>query len=175
MAKTIFSLSALIFSVMLLVMGNTFLSTLLGLRLSLEGIDPAVIGWVLVGFSIGSILGSIYSKTIVERVGHIRSFAVFAATMAVVALLHPLFVSPVVWAVFRAISGLSIAGLMVVIESWCSTRANNENRGKLFGIYQIVVYLAAASGQMLIATANPASLRSEERRVGKECRSRWWP
>lgn len=159
MARTIFSLSALIFSVMLLVMGNTFLSTLLGLRLSLEGIDPAVIGWVLVGFSIGSILGSIYSKNIIERVGHIRSFAVFAATMAVVALLHPLFVSPVVWAILRAISGLSMAGLMVVIESWFSTRANNENRGKLFGIYQIVVYLAAASGQMLIATANPASLR----------------
>src|SRR5690606_40006489 len=74
-------------------------------------------------------------------------------------LLHPLFVSPAVWAVLRAISGLSMAGLMVVIESWFSTRANNENRGKLFGIYQIVVYLAAASGQMLIATSNPASLR----------------
>src|SRR5207248_8664661 len=27
----------------------------------------------------------------------------------------------------------------------------------------------------LLAKARPAEPRSEERRVGKECRSRWWP
>src|SRR5690606_1161688 len=107
------------------------------------------------GFSVGSILGSIYCKRIIERVGHIRSFSVFAAIMAVAALLHPLILHPIVWALLRATSGLAMAGLMVIIESWFSTRATNENRGKLFGIYQIVVFLSAAGGQLMIATADP--------------------
>src|SRR5690554_8122676 len=105
MARTIFSLSALIFSVMLLVMGNTFLSTLLGLRLSLEGIDPAVIGWVPVGSSVGSILGSIFSKNIIERVGHSHSCTGFPDTMPVVALRRPRAVGLDAWACVRAISG----------------------------------------------------------------------
>lgn len=159
MARTLYSLIALFMSVMLLVIGNTFLSTLLGIRMSLDGINPSVIGWVLVGFSIGSIIGSFYCRAIIERVGHIRSFAVFSAIMAVVALLHPLILHPVVWAVLRSISGLSMAGLMIVIESWFSTRATNDNRGKLFGIYQIMVFLSSAGGQMLIAVSNPSALK----------------
>ena len=35
--------------------------------------------------------------------------------------------------------------------------------------------LAALLRQSATATPNPAALRSEERRVGKECRSRWSP
>ncbi|QSP95656.1 MFS transporter [Marinobacter salinisoli] len=157
MTRMVASLSALIISIALLVSGNAFLMTLLGIRLSFEQVSPDVIGWILVCYSIGFVLGTMYVHTIIERVGHIRAFAVFAAVSAVVALLYPMVIYEPVWAVFRVLSGFSVAGVLVVIESWFSSRATNENRGALFAVYQIVFYLSAAGGQLLINVSDPAN------------------
>ena len=157
MTQMVISLSALILSIILLVSGNAFLMTLLGIRLSIESISPDVIGWILVCYSIGLVVGSLYAHLIIGRVGHIRSFAVFAAVSAVAALLYPMAVSEVFWAVLRVISGFSIAGLMVVIESWFSSRATNSNRGTMFAVYQIVYYLASAGGQLFVNIGEPST------------------
>jgi MFS family permease len=151
------SLSALIFSIVLLVSGNAFLMTLLGIRLSIEQISPDVIGWVLVCYSIGFVLGTLYVQKIIGRVGHIRAFAVFAAMAAAFALMYPMAVSPLFWGVLRVLSGFSIAGVLVVIESWFSSRATSANRGALFAVYQIVFYLSAAGGQLFVNVGDPAN------------------
>lgn len=52
MTRTVASLSALLMSIVLLVSGNAFLMTLLGIRLSIESVSPDVIGWVLVCLSL---------------------------------------------------------------------------------------------------------------------------
>ena len=157
MTRMVASLSALILSIVLLVSGNAFLMTLLGIRLSIEEISPDVIGWVLVCYSIGFVLGTLYVHKIIGRVGHIRAFAVFAAMAAVTALMYPMAISMVFWAVLRVLSGFSIAGVLVVIESWFSSRATNANRGALFAVYQIVFYLSAAGGQLIVNVGDPAN------------------
>ncbi|MDF0751365.1 MFS transporter [Marinobacter sp. 71-i] len=157
MTRMVTSLSALILSIVLLVSGNAFLMTLLGVRLSIEAVSPDIIGWILVCYSIGFVLGTLYVHHIIGRVGHIRAFAVFAAMAAVCALLYPMAVSEVFWAILRALSGFSVAGVLVVIESWFSSRASNANRGALFAVYQIVFYLSAAGGQLLINVGEPSS------------------
>jgi len=151
------SLSALILSIILLVSGNAFLMTLLGIRLSIEQVAPDVIGWVLVCYSIGFVLGTLYVHRVIGRVGHIRAFAVFAAMAAVASLMYPMAVSMVFWAFLRVLSGFSIAGVLVVIESWFSSRATNANRGALFAVYQIVFYLSAAGGQLVVNVGDPAN------------------
>ena len=156
MTRMVTSLSALILSIVLLVSGNAFLMTLLGIRMSIEAVDLATIGWVLVCYSIGFVLGTLYLHRVIGRVGHIRAFAVFAALAAVSALLYPLAVSAIFWAFLRALSGFSIAGVLVVIESWFSSRATNANRGALFAVYQIVFYLSAAGGQLIVNVGDPA-------------------
>lgn len=156
MTRVVVSLSALLFSIVLLVSGNAFLMTLLGLRLSLEKVPPALIGWILVCYSIGFVIGTLYAGRVIERVGHIRSFAVFSALTAAAALMYPLSSSATFWALLRTISGVSIAGLLVVIESWFSSRATNDNRGALFAVYQIVYYVAAAGGQLLVNVGDPS-------------------
>lgn len=156
MTKTITSLSTLFFCIVLLVAGNTLLMTLLGVRMTLAEIDTKLIGWVLVCYSLGFVLGSIYCPRIVTRVGHIRSFAVFCALMSMVAIAHPLHLNLVSWALLRFMAGVSMAGLMLVVESWLSTRATNENRGTLFASYQVVFYLASAGGQLLLSFAKPS-------------------
>jgi MFS family permease len=157
MTRTVTSLSALILSIILLVSGNAFLMTLLGVRLSIESVSPDIIGWILVCYSIGFVLGTLYVHRIISRVGHIRTFAAFAAMAAVCSLLYPMAVSEPFWAVLRALSGFSAAGVLVVIESWFSSRATNTNRGTLFAIYQIVFYSSVAGGQLLINVGEPSS------------------
>ncbi|WP_336367755.1 MFS transporter [Marinobacter sp. C2H3] len=157
MTRMVTSLSALILSIVLLVSGNAFLMTLLGIRLSLEQVPPDVIGWVLVCYSIGFVLGTLYVHRVIGRVGHIRAFAVFAALAAVTSLMYPMAISMVFWAVLRVISGFSIACVLVVIESWFSSRATNANRGALFAVYQIVFYLSAAGGQLVVNVGDPAN------------------
>lgn len=157
MTRMVTSLSALILSIVLLVSGNAFLMTLLGIRMSLESIDPGTIGWVLVCYSVGFVLGTLYVNKVIGRVGHIRAFAVFAALAAVSALLYPVAMSVVIWALLRGVSGFCMAGVLVVIESWFSSRATNSNRGALFAVYQIVFYLSAAGGQLIVNLGDPAS------------------
>lgn len=156
MTRMVTSLSALLLSIILLVSGNAFLMTLLGIRLSIESVSPDIIGWVLVCYSIGFVLGTLYVQRIIGSVGHIRAFAVFAAIAAVTSLMYPMAISMVFWAALRVISGFSIAGVLVVIESWFSSRASNSNRGALFAVYQIVFYLSAAGGQLFVNVGDPA-------------------
>jgi MFS family permease len=157
MTRMVTSLSALLLSIVLLVSGNAFLMTLLGVRLSIESVSADIIGWILVCYSIGFVLGTLYVHRIISRVGHIRTFAAFAAMAAVCSLLYPMAVSEPLWAILRALSGFSAASVLVVIESWFSARATNANRGTLFAIYQIVFYISAAGGQLLINVGEPAS------------------
>ncbi|MES1924971.1 MFS transporter [Salinisphaera sp. T31B1] len=150
MTRLASSLIALIASIILLVAGNAFLMTLLGLRLSHEGFSTSLIGWILVCYSVGFVGGTLFAERVVERVGHIRAFAVFATTLAISIQIYPLAVSAPLWAGLRALAGFAMAGLMIVMESWFSSRATNANRARLFAVYQVVFFLSTASGQLLI-------------------------
>src|SRR5687767_15713034 len=49
---------------------------------------------------------------------------------------------------------------------------------KVFGKsdrYYIKQYIEQTCLQVIVVLDGSGSMRSEERRVGKECRSRWWP
>lgn len=158
MTRLATSLIALIASIVLLVSGNAFLMTLLGLRLSVEGFSTSLIGWILVCYSVGFVGGTVFAERVVERVGHIRAFAVFATALAVTVQIYPLAVNAPLWAALRAFGGFAMAGLMIVMESWFSSRATNENRARLFAVYQIVFFLSTASGQLLINVGAPQTM-----------------
>ncbi|WP_144821045.1 MFS transporter [Marinobacter piscensis] len=156
MTRMVTSLSALLLSVILLISGNAFLMTLLGIRLSIESVSPDVIGWVLVCYSVGFVLGTLYVYHIIKRVGHIRAFAILAAIAAVTALLYPIAVSMLFWALLRAVSGFTVAGVLLIIESWFSSRASNSNRAALFAVYQVVFFLSIAGGQLIVNVGDPS-------------------
>lgn len=157
MRLLVISLLALFVSLALLVSGNAFLATLLGLRFALMDIDVGTIGLVMVGYSIGFVVGAKYGGIVIRRVGHIRAFAVYAAIAAVATLIYPMTNEVWLWWLLRVIGGITIAALFVTIESWFSAVATNANRGTIFALYQVVSYLAAAGGQLLIALNNPQS------------------
>lgn len=156
MQRTIVNLSSLIVSIILLIIGNAFLMTLLGLRLSIEGFSAGVIGWILAFYSIGFVAGTLYAGRIIEKVGHIRAFAVFAAVLTASILVYPMAIEANLWGALRALGGFVMAGLMIVMESWFSSKADNRNRASLFAIYQIVFFLSTAGGQVMIRVADPS-------------------
>ncbi|GAA3533550.1 MFS transporter [Zobellella aerophila] len=155
--RLVVSLSSLIFSVFLLMGGNTFVMTLLGVNLGLKKVEPTLIGSIMVCYSVGFVLGSLYGPKVIQRVGHIRAFAVFSAFLACSTMIFPLTDSIMVWALLRALSGVAVAGCFIVIESWFSAVATNEYRATLFFTYQICTYVAATAGQLLIGLTDPAA------------------
>ncbi|WP_245748790.1 hypothetical protein [Oceanisphaera psychrotolerans] len=70
--RLVISLSSLIISVFLLMGGNTFVMTLLGVNLGLKGVEPTLIGSIMVCYSVGFVFGSLYGPKVIQRVGHIR-------------------------------------------------------------------------------------------------------
>ena len=153
--KTLVAIVALFASLVLLVMGNSSLGTTSALRLEIEGFEPGTIGLVLALTSLGFVLGSLYGIRVVQRVGHIRAFAVFASIAAAATLMQPLHVSVPGWMLFRLVLGFCIAGLMLVIESWINSHATKQSRGGLLATYMVLFFLAASSGQFIVMLGDP--------------------
>ena len=130
------SITALLFSITLLLAGAGLMGAVVGVRRNLEGIDPQILGIVLAAYYVGLVIGSHQAGRIIRRVGHIRAFAIFAALCTVAILLQGLYTLPVLWFVLRVLIGFSTAGVYMVVESWLNERAANDARGRVFSIWR---------------------------------------
>jgi MFS family permease len=63
------------------------------------------------------------------------------------------------WMVLRMVSGICMAGLIMVTESWLNERASNVNRGQVLSFYMITNYFAAGSGQLLLSVGDPSQFK----------------
>jgi len=149
--------AALLTGVALLLLGNGLFLTLVPLRADLEGFNAAWIGAIGAAYSVGFVVGCYLVPPLVERVGHIRVYAAFAALGAVVPLLHLLALTPVAWIVFRMLTGLCFSGLYMVIESWLNGASTRQTRGTIFSAYIMVNLTAITLGQYLILLEEPGS------------------
>jgi MFS family permease len=55
----------------------------------------------------------------------------------------------------RLVSGVCFAGIYVVAESWLNDRASRANRGRLFAVYMLVLYVGLGAAQFLLILSNP--------------------
>ena len=153
MRATIIGVSALLLSVGAINLGLGLQVSLLGLRAGLENFSLVTTGLVMSSFYAGIIIGTFVSPPLVNRVGHIRTFAAFASLMSAAALIHAVFVDPIAWIAFRAFTGICFAALSLVGESWLNERATNQTRGTLLSIYFVTILAASALGQVLLPLA----------------------
>ena len=138
-----------------LMLGAGLQSTLLGLRATLEGFPTLVTGLVMSCYYVGYVLGTIVAPPLLRQLGHIRVFAALAAVASVAILVQGCFVNPWAWGAMRLLSGLCFAGIYVVAESWLNDRASRANRGRLFAVYMLVLYVGLGAAQFLLILANP--------------------
>ncbi|MGH6718418.1 MAG: MFS transporter, partial [Alphaproteobacteria bacterium] len=128
---------------------------LVALELARSGVGTDVIGLVTSAYFVGFLAGTLTGHRIIDRAGHIRAFAVFAALGANAALVHLLVRDANVWLGLRAVLGYAFAGMFIIVESWLNDKATDATRGRIFAVYMAASW--AATG------LSPLALHFEER------------
>jgi MFS family permease len=152
------TVSVLVGGLSILLVGHGLLGTLLGVRATIEHFNNTQTGLIMASYYAGYILGTWSGLDIIRRVGHIRTFAASAALCAITTLLFGLLPNFWVWLLLRFLSGVSLVGLYMVVESWLNEKTASNIRGLVFGAYMITTLLALAGAQFLLLIYDPASL-----------------
>jgi MFS family permease len=151
------SVWALLVGMAFLMLGNGLQGSLLGIRAAAENFGAAVTGFVMTGYFVGFLLGSQIAVRTIRRVGHLRVFAAATCLASLAILIQSLFVTPLVWAVMRIITGYCMASAYIVTESWLNDRVTNAHRGGLLAVYMVTAYVGMAGGQLLLNAGTPTN------------------
>ena len=139
---------ALFVGYFVLMIAHGFQGNLLGVRSVIEEFNYITTGTIMSGYFVGYFSGANIIPKLVSKVGHIRVFAAFASLASLSILLHAVFVNPVVWTFARFITGFSIVGIFIVMESWLNDRANNRTRGQILSIYMFITLIGLSFGTL---------------------------
>ena len=139
----------------IIIISHGFFGNLLGIRAVLEDFNYIAIGAMMSGYFTGFFVGAFVIPKLVSKVGHIRVFAAFASMASLSSLVHVVFVDPLVWTLARFLTGFSMIGIFVIVESWLNDRANNKTRGKVLSLYMFITFAGLALGNLLLNISNP--------------------
>jgi MFS family permease len=131
------------------------LSPTIALQLTHRAAPPEAIGLIGSAYFLGFLLGTMTCHRVIDRVGHIRTFSVFAAIAANATLLYLVFDNIYIWVALRVLTGYAIAGQFVVVESWLNDKATNQNRGRIFSLYMAVSWAASGVSPLALNLADP--------------------
>jgi MFS family permease len=139
----------------ILITAHGFQGNLLQVRSVIEDFSIITTGIIMSGYFIGYFVGANMIPNLVSKVGHIRVFAAFASMASLAILLHAVFVNPVVWTLGRFLTGFSLIGVYIVVESWLNDRATNRNRGGVLSIYMFITFIGLSVGTLLLNFNKP--------------------
>jgi len=152
------SITSLLLGIGILLIGHGLFGTLLTLRAALEGYSNTMIGIIMAAYFGGYILGTFLAPVLINRIGHIRAFAVTGAIACCLVIFHGLVVNPWVWLMARFIYGACIVGIYLIIESWLNARTSDVWRGRIFAVYMLINLIAMAAGQQLLLVGSVGQL-----------------
>ena len=148
----------LFFGYAIICLGHGLQGTLIGVRAIIENFSYISTGIIITGYYIGYLSGSLIIPVFLKKVGHIRVFAALASLASIAILLHSVIVNPLIWFFIRIITGISIAGIFVIMESWLNDKSTNETRGSLLSIYMIITFTFLGIGSLLLNLSDPAKV-----------------
>ena len=157
-SRTVISLWPLFFGLSLVGLAAGVQGTLLGYRAEVEGFNDALTGLIMSAYFAGFLLGSVLAPRLIDRVGHIRTFAAVSAIASVTILVHASFIEPWTWSVMRLVTGFAFSCIYVVTESWLNEAATNESRGRILSIYMVILLGGVCAGQFILNLADPLGL-----------------
>jgi MFS family permease len=154
MLNSFLSFGALFASALLFILGGGLMNTQLSLRMAQEGFSTPAIGITMACYFLGLMSGYFLCHGLIHRVGHIRSFAVFASATTVIIILHGFYVSGIFWALLRLINGVTVFGLFMIVESWLNECSQPQNRGRVFSVYMTLTYMGIGIAQQFLNFGN---------------------
>ena len=149
---------ALFFGFAIISLAHGLQGTLIGVRAVVEGFSFISTGFIVAGYYVGYLAGSKFIPIFLKRVGHIRVFAALASLASIAILLHSVFIEPYMWFLIRILSGISLAGIYVIMESWLNDKSTNQTRGQILSIYMIITFAFLGMGQFLLNLSDPAKV-----------------
>ena len=152
---TFAAVAAILAMVTLNQLGTGILTAIIPVRLAAEGHPASAAGAISTVFSACFLVGCLIGPRVVHRLGPTRTLFAIAAVNAAIAVLHWTFPGPAAWAAIRGIGGLATATYFVLVESWIASQTTPETRGLIFGVYMVLIRLAFALGQLIIAFVDP--------------------
>ena len=155
MVSVLYKTWALFFGFAIISLAHGLQGTLLGVRAIAEGFTFVATGLVVAGYYVGYLSGSIIIPILLKRVGHIRVFAALASLASIAILLHSVFLEPYMWFFIRILSGISMSGIYVIMESWLNDKSTNETRGQTLSVYMIITFSFVGLGQFLLNLSDP--------------------
>ena len=147
---------ALLFGILLLMLGNGVHGTLLGIRGEIEGFSTTELSFVMSAYFVGFLGGSKLTPEMIRRVGHVRVFAALASFISASLILFPVVSEPWAWVLIRVVIGFCFSGVYVTAEGWLNNAATNENRGQALSIYVLVQMLGIIAAQGILAMGDPS-------------------
>ena len=155
--KILLSLVALLASVLFVQLGSGSLGPLDALSGKALNFSSIEIGLIGSAHFLGFMIGCYITPLLISRVGHSRTFASLASLGAISALSHMVLPDAFWWIILRILSGMSVAGTYTIIEIWIQPKLNNQNRGKITGVYRLVDISGTLMAQAMIALLEPAT------------------
>ena len=139
----------------ILITAHGFQGNLLQVRSVIEDFSFITTGIIMSGYFVGYFVGAKMIPNLIGKVGHIRVFAAFASMASLSILIHAIFIDPVIWTLARFLTGYSLIGVYIVVESWLNDRATNRNRGGVLSIYMFITFTGLAAGTLLLNFNKP--------------------
>ena len=148
----------LFFGFAIICLAHGLQGTLIGVRSVIEGFSFFSTGVIVAGYYVGYLSGSLLIPILLKRVGHIRVFAALASLASIAILLHSVLLDPYSWFCIRILTGTSLSGIFIIMESWLNDKSTNQTRGQLLGIYMIVTFVFVGLGQLLLNLSDPSKV-----------------
>lgn len=142
---------ALLFGIMLLMLGNGMQGTLLGVRGDIEGFSTGAMSIIMSSYFAGFLLGSQLVPGLIRRVGHVRVFAFLGSLASAGLILYPLLTNEIAWTMLRLGIGFCFCGIYIVSESWLNNTTTNATRGRALSLYIIAQMIGIVAAQALFA------------------------
>ncbi|AHN75233.1 hypothetical protein DA70_12810 [Pandoraea pnomenusa] len=140
-----------------LVVGNGLFVTAVPFHALKVGASTLSIGVIQSCYYGGFLLGAFYNRTLIERIGQHRAFVAFTALAALFVMGFAVSESVPMLCLLRLGTGFALMGMYTTVESWLNGSVPNTMRGRVFGSYLTINYLAVSAGQFLLNVGEAGS------------------
>lgn len=140
-----------------LVVGNGLFATAIPFHALQYGASTFTVGVIQSCYYGGFLLGAFYNRSLIERIGQHRAFVAFAALAALFVMGFAVSETTLMLCLLRVGTGLALMGVYTTVESWLNGSVPNTMRGRVFGSYLTINYLAVGAGQFLLNVGEAGS------------------
>jgi MFS family permease len=137
-------------SVVLMMLSGGFFITFISLYLDLNGASKLQIGIIQSAYYAGMLLGSFKMEGIIRKIGHVQSLCAFGALATATIIMQMLSSNFYFWTLLRFTSGISLAAIYIVIESWMLNHNSTKSKGVILSVYMISLYSSQAISQQFL-------------------------